>query len=308
MSKLLIVFGATGRQGGSVINTVLNDPELSKQYKVCGITRDLSKPAARALQQLGIELRQADADEKESLKLALKGAHTVVVVTVTIYDALLKQREIEQGRSIADAATAAGAHYLVYSTAVHAGKISGRNVDVCDAKAEVEEYIRTLPIKSAFFAPGVFMQNFAGVMVPRPTGEFGVYALYSIIAPEAQIPLIETVEDSGKYIGAILAQPEKYESKVFYAATKLYSFNEIAQYISKATEKTVKSIQQPENVYRGSLPPQFADHMVNMALFFQDPGYFGPETKELVEWTAQQARGKLTTFEEYLAKNPFHLE
>jgi hypothetical protein len=44
-----------------------------------------------------------------------------------------------------------------------------------------------------------------------------------------------------------------------------------------------------------------------MLLYFQDFGYYGPQTKENVEWTAQQARGKLTTFEEYIAKNPIQL-
>ena len=46
MSKLLTVFGATGQQGGAIVEYVINDPELSKQYKIHGITRDLTKPTA----------------------------------------------------------------------------------------------------------------------------------------------------------------------------------------------------------------------------------------------------------------------
>lgn len=46
MAKVLTVFGATGQQGGSVVEYVLNDPELFKKYKVRAITRDLIKPAA----------------------------------------------------------------------------------------------------------------------------------------------------------------------------------------------------------------------------------------------------------------------
>ena len=56
MSKLLTVFGATGLQGGSVINYVLRSPELSKTYRIRGITRDVSKPAAIALKEKGIEV------------------------------------------------------------------------------------------------------------------------------------------------------------------------------------------------------------------------------------------------------------
>jgi len=56
MSKILTVFGATGNQGGSVIRAILADPVLSKEFKIRGITRDTSKPAAQALVSKGVEV------------------------------------------------------------------------------------------------------------------------------------------------------------------------------------------------------------------------------------------------------------
>lgn len=56
MSKLLTVFGATGNQGGSVIQAILADPALSKEYKVRGITRDVSKESAKRLASQGVEM------------------------------------------------------------------------------------------------------------------------------------------------------------------------------------------------------------------------------------------------------------
>jgi uncharacterized protein YbjT (DUF2867 family) len=56
MSKIFTVFGATGNQGGSVIRAVLADPVLSKEYKLRGVTRDVSKPAAQALSAKGVEM------------------------------------------------------------------------------------------------------------------------------------------------------------------------------------------------------------------------------------------------------------
>ncbi len=85
MSKLLVVFGATGQQGGSVVDYVINDPELSKQYRVRGVTRDPSKPAAQALRQKGVELVQGDLDHAESVAQALQGSHTVFLTTNTIH-------------------------------------------------------------------------------------------------------------------------------------------------------------------------------------------------------------------------------
>lgn len=54
--KLLVVFGATGVQGGSVVNSILNDPKTAATFKVRGITRDTSKPAAQKLQERGVEV------------------------------------------------------------------------------------------------------------------------------------------------------------------------------------------------------------------------------------------------------------
>jgi hypothetical protein len=54
--KILVVFGATGNQGGSVINSILSDPITAEQFRITGITRDPSKPSALALANKGVNL------------------------------------------------------------------------------------------------------------------------------------------------------------------------------------------------------------------------------------------------------------
>src|ERR1700753_1658461 len=83
------------------------------------------------------------------------------------------------------------------------------NVTQFTFKARVEDYIRSLPIRSAFFSPGSFMQNFQSHLKPKPTGD-GTYAISNLIPGSTQIPLIN-VSDIGKFIGAILAEPNRYE-------------------------------------------------------------------------------------------------
>lgn len=57
MSETITVFGATGNQGGSVINTILNDPALSSRFTIRAVTRDASKPAAKELaSKAGVEV------------------------------------------------------------------------------------------------------------------------------------------------------------------------------------------------------------------------------------------------------------
>ena len=51
MSKLLASFGATGQQGSSVIIYILNDLELSQQYKMRAITRAIDSDKAKQLKK-----------------------------------------------------------------------------------------------------------------------------------------------------------------------------------------------------------------------------------------------------------------
>ncbi|KAF9899379.1 hypothetical protein EC991_008992 [Linnemannia zychae] len=309
MSKLLVVFGATGQQGGSIVEYVINDPELSMIYQVRAITRDPSTTKAQALKNKGIQVVKGDVDDKESIKQAMHGADTVFVMTVTIYDERLRERESAQGKALADAAVAAGAKYLIYSSLANATAISNGAsiVPEFDGKFEVEEYIRTLPIKSAFFAPGSFMQNYLTLLRPKLIGD-GTYAIVDVVSPKTKIPLIDITGDTGKYVGAILAEPDKYEGKVFYASTKLYTVEEIAQVFSKVTGKVVQYNQLPINVFKEFFPPVAADIFVDMFLYIQDFGYFGPQSKELVAETSSHARGKLTTLEEFLVREEFTLQ
>jgi uncharacterized protein YbjT (DUF2867 family) len=54
--KIVVVFGATGIQGGSVARTLLQDRVASQQFQVRAITRNPSKPAAVALLKEGAEV------------------------------------------------------------------------------------------------------------------------------------------------------------------------------------------------------------------------------------------------------------
>ena len=101
--KLVVVFGATGNQGGSVINSILEDPATANEFKIRGITRDPSKPNAKALEAKGVETVAADINSKEQVKAAFKGAYAVFAVT-NYWEKMDAALEEQQGRNIADAA------------------------------------------------------------------------------------------------------------------------------------------------------------------------------------------------------------
>lgn len=308
MSKLLVVFGATGQQGGSVVSHVLNDAELSKKYSIRAVTRDPSSPKAETLKKKGVDVVKADMTDKQSLPSALKGAHTVFFLNAPVMGPDAKSLEVAQGKALVDIAVTEGTQYVIFSTLPHVSRISGgkyTKVASFDAKAEVEDYIRTLPIKSAFFSPSSFMQNFQTFLGPRPSGT-GTYVINRHVSPDTQLPLIDIVGDSGKYVGAILMEPDNYEGKIFCSGSAVYTMTEIAEIMTNISGKTVQYEQVPLEDFRKNLrtPGPYVEGLIEMMLFQQDFGYYGPGTKELVTWAAVNARGKVHTFEEYLTNNP----
>ena len=309
MSKILAVFGATGQQGGSVISYVLNDPELSQKYKIRAITRDVNQEKAKQLKEK-VEVVQGDVLNRASLETALTGAHTVFAMTTPFMNPNDLEVEYNSGKMIADVAVEKGAEYIIFSTLPGVSEISGgkyTKVTPFDAKAKAEQYIRGLPIKSAFYSPGSFMENFQSqtFLAPRQAPN-GTWVMARNISPKAQLPLIDAVGDTGKFIGAILAQPDKYEGKTFCAATALYTLEEVVAIMSKATGKTIVYKQIPLEEFKKSLP-FMADVFVEAFSYGDEFGYYGPDSEKLVAWAAENARGRLSTFEEYLEAHPFQL-
>ena len=199
MSKILAVFGATGQQGGSVINYVLNDPELSQKYKIRAITRDTNTEKAK---QLKVEVVQGDVLDRASLKTALTGAYTVFAMTTPSFGPNGLEIEYNSGKMIADVAIEEGAEYIIFSTLPSAREISGgkyTKVTPFDAKAKAEQYIRGLNINSAFYSPGYFMENFQAqaFLAPRQAGN-GTWVLACHSSPKTKLPFIDPVGDTGK--------------------------------------------------------------------------------------------------------------
>jgi uncharacterized protein YbjT (DUF2867 family) len=66
MAEVFTVFGATGVQGESIIETVLKSPTLSQKYKIRGVTRDATKETSKALAAKGIEIVEVCPTESET--------------------------------------------------------------------------------------------------------------------------------------------------------------------------------------------------------------------------------------------------
>lgn len=306
MKKVLGVIGATGQQGGSVIDFVLNDPELKDQYIVRAFTRNTTKPAAKALTDKGCEVVQGDAADPASLKKGLVGVHSLFFMTTM--DPGSNVTEFDVGKTIADAAVEAGTEHIIFSTLPSAEKISNgkQTVPHFDDKAKVEEYIRSLPIKSSFYSPGFFMQNFLTLMAPRPQPD-GTLVFQSTQDGDTKIPMVDVVKDTGNYVGAILAQPEKYNGKVSFAASEFTSFNETAKTMSKIYGKPIAYQQADQKDFLTFLPETLRSDLNAMFDYYDKFGYNGPNTETMFNEIDKSPRVPVTSLIDFLNKNPLNV-
>ena len=130
--------------------------------------------------------------DRPSLETALTGAHTVLAMTTPWRSSTTVARRSPTSLS-----------RKVPSTSSF-------------AKPKAEQYIRGLDIKSAFYSPGYFVENFQfqTFLAPRPVPN-GTWVMAHHTSPKTQSPFVDAVGDTGKFVGAILAELDKYESKTF---------------------------------------------------------------------------------------------
>ncbi len=148
---IVLVAGATGRQGGAVVRHM-----RAKGWKLRALTRGPDSYAARQLAEQGIELVQGDLDDSGSLDRAARGVYGVY--SVQDFWTVGARREVQQGKNLADAARKAGVAHLVYSSVGGAERNTG--ITHWETKWEVEKYTRSLKLPLTVFRPTSFMEMY----------------------------------------------------------------------------------------------------------------------------------------------------
>ncbi|KAI9681821.1 MAG: hypothetical protein M1829_000566 [Trizodia sp. TS-e1964] len=313
--KIVVVFGATGVQGGSVVKSILADPRTAQEWKIRGVTRDPQSSRAKALTAKGVECVEGDVNSKESLRGALKGAYAVFAVT-NYWEKEDSELETRQGKALADVAHECGVQHYIWSTLVNVneltkGKFSG--VFHFDSKAEVEKYIRTsLPgLPTTYFMPGFYMSNITGGMMSRnPQSPSHEYCLFLPVPDNTPIPLFDAEDDTGKFVKAILTHRASTLNKNIHAATAYYSAAQVVEEFKEVkveeAAKGAKFVQVPAEAFKDSLKQagmsaRAQEEMLQNMQFMTDYGYFG---KASLDESLAILDEKPTTWKEYVARAP----
>ncbi|KAL4821426.1 hypothetical protein BDW67DRAFT_150740 [Aspergillus spinulosporus] len=274
MSKVITVFGSTGNQGGSVINHILADPQLSREFTIRGVTRDTNKPAAQALAQKGVQVVSADLNSQSSLKSALEGSHTVFLVT-NYWEYGSGSTELSQGKNVTDVAKAVGVSHLIFSSLYNVTEATkGRltHVPHFDSKAEVEKYIRQSGLNATFVLPGYFMSNYTQML---RKGDDGTYRLfYPVNGSKAKFPLLSAADDTGLFVKAAIKHADQLRGKQILAASGYYTAEEVVKIFTEVTGKQAVFVQVTPDQFKAALPDSLAEEYLENHLFIEEPGYY----------------------------------
>jgi uncharacterized protein YbjT (DUF2867 family) len=164
--KVVLVTGATGNQGGAVARAL-----LGHGHRVLALTRRPQSEAARRLACAGAQLVAGDFEDAAALRGALAGADGPVdgvFVVSTPFEAG-PQAEVWQGIAVLEAAAAAGAGHVVYSSVASADRRTG--VPHFDSKFRVEERLRSLEVSWTILGPVSFLDGFASGRTRRSVAE-----------------------------------------------------------------------------------------------------------------------------------------
>ncbi|KZP07180.1 NAD(P)-binding protein [Athelia psychrophila] len=252
MSRIVAVFGATGTQGSSVVNALLQDRTFAPR----AITRNPSSDAAKALAARGVEVVTGDLWDKESIRKAVAGCEAVFGVTDFGDPSIMQgnaRGEIIQGKLLIDAAKDAGVKFFVWSslpngTEVSKGKYTG--VAQFDGKVEVEEYLKASGLPAATACTGWFVENILKVPGMFAQGADGAYELaipcYSAASPNA---LTWAENALGTSVLALLThyqdRADEILGKTFYVGNADMTYPDFAAVLSKAIDRPVRFVSGP---------------------------------------------------------------
>ncbi len=245
--KTVLVFGATGQQGGSVADAL-----LAAGWRVRALVRDPASERSRALLARGIEILRGGFEDADAMRAAMAGAHGVFSVQPSSPGGTLSDEdEVRFGIAVADTAVACGVEHLVYSSGGAVGD-EPTGLGHFDSKARIEAHIRDLRIVATVIRPVAFMEMLVMPGFGLNEGRFTFFA-----RPDQAMQLL-AVEDIGKFVAAMFADPARFGGQTLEIASDTVTGRELEAAFTEAAGRSIVYARFPdgllaENPFLGKL-------------------------------------------------------
>jgi len=297
--SVIAVVGATGAQGGAVVQALLKS---YPQFKVRALTRKTNSDKAVALANQGVEVVEADLDNKESLVRAFTGCAGAFLLT-NYWEIFDVNREIQQGKNQVDACKEAGVAHVVFSTLEGVKKVGGDKFKLIgewavphfDGKDVITDYLVASGLNYSLLYTCFYYENWCTMSAPHKGQDGNYYLSYNM--GETPMPAVAVTDIGTTAARAFGAGAAVYGKKV-YAVGENIPISEYAKIFSKVFGKTF--------IYAPVTTEQFAafgfpgaDDLANMFQFYRD---FVPDFPRDVA-AAKEFNPELIGFEQWLTAN-----
>jgi uncharacterized protein YbjT (DUF2867 family) len=213
-------------------------------WRLRALTRDPSKPAARALSATGVEVLRGDMDDKESLSRAMKGVYGVFFITQFWEHGA--DGEVRHGKAVADAAQYNEVEHVIYSSSGAVGRH-----ETARGKLEVERYLSRKWLGTTILRPAFLMDNFN--VRSRPVMIDGVLTLSMPLPADKRLQMVAT-DDIGGFAALAFKKPRDFIGKTLELAGDEMTGPQIAEVFGRVMGQPVRYLETRIEQIRASNP------------------------------------------------------
>lgn len=305
--KIITVFGATGAQGGGLVQAICADP--GSAFTARAVTRDPQSEKAKALAAMGAEVVYGDLSDEASVHKALEGAYGAFFVTF-FWAHFNAEQEKAEAALFAKAAQQAGIRHAIWSTLedtrelvpLHDNRMPNIHdiykVPHFDAKGQSNQQFIDAGVPTTFFHCSFYWENFIFFGSGPQRGQDGKLALTLPIG-DAKMAGVGT-DDIGKCAYGIFKNPDAYIGKYVGIAGEHLTGQEMAAALGKALGEPVVYNKVSADVYRSFGFPG----AVELGNMFQIYDEFEEKMNALRDVEgSRQLNPELQNFEQWLSNN-----
>lgn len=235
--RIIVVTGATGRQGGAVARHLLSDG-----WQVRAVTRSPRGKRALQLATHGAHVFQADMADPPALRRAFRDAYGVYSVQNPMISGL--EEEVIQGKNVADAAQEAGVRHMVYGSA-GTGE-PGTGIGSWESKLAVEAHLEKLGLPLTVLRPVAFMELMTDRSFYPPVSTW--HLMPKLMGDDRPVYWI-CVDDLGAIAAKAFADPDRFVGTDLRLTADVASINECREIWDEVVGKPPRRFPMPVRLF-----------------------------------------------------------
>jgi len=275
-NKLIVVVGATGKQGLSVIHSL-----LKKDYKVRALVRNPIK-FEKLIKHKNVETFKGDLKNAGSLKNLFQGAYGL------FFALPFTKHAVAYGKTILNLTKESQLQHIVFSSVGGAERNS--RVDHFLDKKEIENLLKSINKPYTIIRPVGYMETFA-----HPKSIRTITGLLKLYISESKKFQLIAIENIGAFTSIVLDSPGKYIGEEIEIAGDELTLDELFEKIKK-----VKNIQLSPKRFPNFIKFFIPKSLKQMLVFYAEDGWQAD-----LEGLRGQHKG-LISFEDWLTKSELY--